>query len=70
MVRMPINVDELRVKKPAGVHQWCQLGSHVLRDIAHEELAEERHADSVGIVRILYLADQGIAMDVATAPFF
>jgi hypothetical protein len=56
MVRVFVDADELRVKKPASIHQRCQVNSHVLRDIAQEKVAKQLHSDCVGVVGVARFA--------------
>ena len=52
MIRVLIHVDELRIKEPASIHQRCQVGSHLFRNVAKEKVAKQLHSNCVGVMRV------------------
>ena len=58
------DVNVLRVKDSASIHERGQVSGYILRDVAHEELTEERHANGIWIVRIIWLSEHCKPADV------
>ena len=70
MERMSGDVNVLRVKDSASIHERGQVSGYLLGDVPHEELAEERHANGIWIVRIIWLSDHCKPADVGFGESF
>ena len=65
MERVSSDVDVLRVKDPTGIiHERGQVSGDVLRDVAHEKLAEESDSDGIRVIGIVGFTDHGKPADV------